>query len=238
MVDIADALVLAVLTRAPSSGGKSRLFSALGRRPDPDLLCALLMDTLNGAAAADVRQVVAVTPPSACAEVGLLVGPDVETMPQSEGDLGERMRATMAALFERGARAVVLIGSDIPHITAGHITEAFRAVVENPKTLVLGPAEDGGYYLIAARRVPNVFAGIDWGGADVLAQTERAASADGLRVQLLEQLTDVDSPDDLHHAAASGRAPSTAAWCARMLAPERPGVTAGPPPAGTRPTTT
>lgn len=214
MVDVKDALVLAILTRAPSSGGKSRLFAELGRPPDPDLLGALLLDTLDGAATPGVRRIVAVTPGAACAEVERLVGPstDVQMMPQPEGDLGERMRATMAALFERGARAVTLIGSDLPHITPAHITAAFQATTNDAATLVLGPAADGGYYLIAARRTPAVFSNIAWGSREALAQTTRAASADGFRVHLLEVLADVDTVDDLHRAAASGRARRTAAW--------------------------
>ena len=95
MVDAADAPVVAVLTRAPSSGGKTRLFASLGLPPDPALLTALLLDTLDGAAAPGVRRVVAVTPPESCDEVRRIVG-DVEVMPQPHGDLGDRMRGVMA----------------------------------------------------------------------------------------------------------------------------------------------
>lgn len=211
MVDAADAPVLAVLTRAPSSGGKSRLFASLGVPPDPRLLAALLLDTLDGAATAGVRQIVAVTPASACDEVRDIAG-DVEVIAQPDGDLGQRMRATMAALLAGGAPAVALIGSDVPHITAATTAEAFALVVRDPDALVLGPAADGGYYLVAAQRVPDVFSGIEWGSGHVLAQTERAAAARGFRVHHLATLADVDTADDLHRAARSGRAPRTAAW--------------------------
>lgn len=211
MVDAADAPVLAVLTRAPSSGGKTRLFASLGLSPDPALLTALLLDTLGGAAVPAVRRVVAVTPASACDEVRWIVG-DVEVMAQPEGDLGERMRATMGALFARGARAVVLMGSDVPHISAATIADACALAVQDPDALVLGPAADGGYYLIAARRVPDVFSGIEWGSGRVLAQTERAAAAQRLCVHYLAAMADVDTVDDLRGAARSGRAPRTAAW--------------------------
>jgi rSAM/selenodomain-associated transferase 1 len=211
MVDAAHAPVLAVLTRAPSSGGKTRLFAALGVPPDPHLLTALLLDTLDGAAAPGVHRVVAVTPTAACDEVRTMVG-DADVIAQPDGDLGVRMRATMAALFARGAPAVVLIGSDLPHITPAVVAEACARVTENPHELVLGPASDGGYYLIAATRVPNVFSGIRWGSADVLAQTEQAAVADRLRVYHLPTMTDVDTPDNLRGAARSGRARRTASW--------------------------
>jgi rSAM/selenodomain-associated transferase 1 len=211
MVDAANAPVLAVLTRAPSSGGKTRLFAALGVPTDPSLLTALLLDTLDGGTVPSVRQVVAVTPASACDEVQAIVG-DTEVIAQPDGDLGARMRATMAALFARGAPAVVLVGSDLPHITAAVVADACAGVMEEPETLVLGPAHDGGYYLIAARRVPSVFSGITWGSADVMTQTARAAVADGYRVHRLPMMTDVDTPDALRGAAHTGRAPRTAAW--------------------------
>ena len=211
MVDAADTPVLAVLTRAPSSRGKTRLFALLGVPPDPRLLAALLLDTLDGVAAADVRRVVAVTPASACDAVREIVG-GLEVIAQSEGDLGERMHAMMTTLFARGAPAVVLIGSDLPHITAETITDACGFVWKDSNALVLGPAADGGYYLIAARRVPDVFSGITWGSTDVLAQTERAATAGGFRVCHLPTLADVDTVEDLLGAARSGRAPRTAAW--------------------------
>ena len=211
MVDAADAPVLAVLTRAPSSLGKTRLFASLGLPPDPKLLTALLLDTLDGAAVPGVRRVVAVTPASACDEVRGIVG-DVEVMAQPEGDLGERMRATMTALFARGAPAVALMGSDVPHITAATVADAFALVARDPAALVIGPAADGGYYLIAAQRVPDVFSGIEWGSGHVLAQTERAAAVRQFRVHHLATVADVDTVDDLRRAARSGRAPRTAAW--------------------------
>ncbi|MDA1184989.1 MAG: TIGR04282 family arsenosugar biosynthesis glycosyltransferase [Acidobacteria bacterium] len=211
MVDAADTPALAVLTRAPSSGGKTRLFRALGIPPDPDLLTAMLLDTLDGVAAPGLRRLVAVTPASACGELRTLVG-DAEVIAQPDGDLGMRMRETMAALFARGAPAVALIGSDLPHIPATVIAEACSRVTADPDGLVLGPASDGGYYLIAAGRVPDVFTGITWGSAEVLAQTAQAAVADGLRVSYLPTMSDVDTPDDLHAAARSGRARRTAAW--------------------------
>jgi rSAM/selenodomain-associated transferase 1 len=223
MVDAADTPVLAVLTRAPSARGKTRLFASLGVPSDPGLLTALLLDTLDGAAVPGVRRVVAVTPASACDEVRAIVDDvagAVEVIAQPDGDLGERMRATMAALFARGASAVVLIGSDLPQITAATIVDVCACVEKDADALVLGPAADGGYYLIAARRVPDVFSGITWGSAHVLAQTERAAAVSRFRVYHVPTLADVDTADDLRRASRSGRAPRVAAWldaCAARL---------------------
>ncbi len=194
---VADAEALAVLTRAPSSGGKSRLFAGLGRAPDPALLAALLLDTLAGTAASGAMRVVAVEPGDACDEVRLLVPEDVRVVPQEPGSLGDRMRALMRALFAEGARAVVLVGSDLPDIDPDVIARAFVELARDPRALVLGPANDGGYYLMGATSVPPLFDGIDWGTERVLAQTIAAAAHHRLRVTLLAPMADIDSIDDL-----------------------------------------
>jgi glycosyltransferase A (GT-A) superfamily protein (DUF2064 family) len=89
------------------------------------------------------------------------------------------------------------VGSDLPDITPSLIHEAIAVLKSDPKTLVLGPAQDGGYYLIAATSVPDVFEGVEWGSARLLEQTRAAAAANGLRGQLLDPLYDVDTPEDL-----------------------------------------
>jgi rSAM/selenodomain-associated transferase 1 len=228
MVDTAGA-ILAILTRAPSSGGKSRLFQALGMQPDVELLRCLLLDTLDGATLPALRRVLVVTPGSACDEVREIVSEasrpsassptsqevSLDVMPQIEGDLGARMQAVMATLFREGATAVALIGSDLPHIVPRTIAETFHVLARDRDALVLGPAADGGYYLIASRRLPDVFAGIEWGSDRVFARTREAATIAGFHVHQLPVLSDVDTLDDLRAAAASGRALRTAAW-ARM----------------------
>jgi rSAM/selenodomain-associated transferase 1 len=214
MVDAANAPVVAVLTRAPSSGGKTRLFTSLGIPADPALLAALLLDTLDGAAAPGARRVVAVTPPESCDEVRRIVG-DVEVIPQPHGDLGDRMRGVIGALLARGAPAVTLIGSDVPHINPLSIVEAFSTVSRDRNALVLGPADDGGYYLIAAARLPAVFSDIVWGSAVVCARTEAAALNDGFTVHRLGTMSDVDTADDLRRASATGSAPRTTEWLMR-----------------------
>lgn len=210
MVDLARA-VLAVLTRAPSTGGKSRLFQTLGVPPDARLLRALLLDTLDGTAVPGLRRAIAVTPGSACDEVRAIAG-GIDALPQADGDLGARMQAAMDTLFGQGADAVALIGSDLPHIAPETIADAFDALAHDRDALVLGPAADGGYYLIGARRPPGVFAGMEWGSAHVLARTVQTASAAGFRVHQLPPLADVDTADDLRAAIRTGRARRCAEW--------------------------
>ncbi len=198
MVDVARADIIAILTRAPRDGGKTRLFAALGRPVDPALLEALLLDTVSGAATAGLPIVLSV--PGGGGGLpgksgGRMAGVDV--IPQPPGDLGDRMRGTMAALFAAGAHRVVLIGSDLPAMTAGPIWSALEQLRRDPSALVIGPAHDGGYYLIAATAVPPVFAGIDWGSDRVLAQTLAAAALAEMPVQLVEPMRDVDTLEDL-----------------------------------------
>ena len=204
MVDVANANAVAVLTRAPSAGGKHRLFAALGRPVDPALLEALLLDTIDGAASAGAPVVLSL------AGEGDGLGIGLHVIPQPIGHLGERMRGTMAALFAAGARRVALIGSDLPAITATPIREAFRLLELEPASLVLGPALDGGYYLIAATVVPPVFDDIEWGSGRVLAQTCAAAAAAGMPVRLVSPMADVDTVEDLLRLPA--RAVRSVAW--------------------------
>jgi rSAM/selenodomain-associated transferase 1 len=211
VVDLAGARVVAILSRAPSAGGKSRLFAALGRPSDPSLLAALLLDTIDAVAASPFPVVLAIEPAAACADVRRLTGAVV--LAQESGTLGERMRGVMDTCFRCGAAAVALVGSDLPDLDPRVLSDAFAHLDAAPSALVLGPALDGGYYLIAATRVPDVFAGIDWGTPRVLEQTRQAAARAGMAVQCLDAAADVDRPEDLRRV----RARRTRSWVAVHL---------------------
>jgi rSAM/selenodomain-associated transferase 1 len=208
MVGVPGPAVVAVLTRAPSRGGKSRLFAELGRPPDAALLSALLLDTLDGVHLPGMTRVVFVDPADACDEVRAIVARDVDVRAQAEGSLGERMRNAMASLFDEGATIVVLVGSDLPDITPERIETAVAHLKRDPGALVLGPAHDGGYYLIASTTIPNVFDDVEWGSPRVLEQTRSSAERSGQRVELIDSLRDVDTLEDLRSVVA----PRTRAW--------------------------
>ena len=165
-------------------------------------------------------RVVAIEPASACDEVRALVPAGVTVIPQSDGTLGDRMAGVMRILLDAGARAVAVIGSDLPSITSVPLDEAFAALRDDPAAIALGPAVDGGYYLIAATRVPDVFHGIAWGQSDVLARTRAAAEREGLRVHLVPPMRDVDTIEDLellvrladNHAGGLATALRTLNW--------------------------
>lgn len=115
---------------------------------------------------------------------------------QPEGDLGARMATAFAAAFEGGAGRVAIIGTDCPGLRAEHLTGAFTAL--DSADVVLGPATDGGYYLLGLRRPqPELFANKAWSTASVLADTVADARRLGLRVALLPELRDVDTAEDL-----------------------------------------
>jgi uncharacterized protein len=215
VVELSQARAVAVLTRAPDSGGKTRLFAALGSAPDAALLTALLLDTLDAVSRVAARLVIAVEPPEACAAVQQLVGTSRHVMPQPAGDLGARMHGVIGTLLADGMSAVALVGSDLPELTADLITRAFDALDRDPGAIVLGPAADGGYYLIAVGRPAAVFEGIEWGTDRVLAHTRHAAVRCGRPVVLLEPLSDVDTVADLRRVGARMPHSRTAGWARR-----------------------
>jgi hypothetical protein len=124
------------------------------------------------------------------------LGPGAAYLPQAEGDLGERMRGAFDAAFAAGFRRVVIIGSDLPDLSAELLGRAF-ALLDGHQA-VLGPARDGGYYLLGLRRPTlEVFRGIAWSTGEVLAATVARLWEMGIEPALLETLSDLDEAADL-----------------------------------------
>lgn len=120
---------------------------------------------------------------------------------QGAGSLGVRLQRQMLRALAEGAQRVVLIGSDLPTLEAADLEAAFEALGEGrPGTpsLVLGPAGDGGYWLIGLTHArAELLAGIPWGSAQVLTHTLAAAAALGIEPHLLPLRKDLDRADDL-----------------------------------------
>ena len=124
------------------------------------------------------------------------LGGQLTFRPQGQGDLGEKIQRAFHRAFQTGAKRVVIIGTDCPDLTAEILEDAFNALL--PRDVVIGPAQDGGYYLIGlSRLIPELFEEIEWGGDKVFAQTICKAREVGARFELLVQLSDVDRPEDL-----------------------------------------
>ena len=115
---------------------------------------------------------------------------------QPPGDLGVKLSEFFASAFRREAQRVVVLGCDSPTLPLEVIDDAFEQLERVDVTL--GPASDGGYYLLGARRfLPDLFRGISWGTENVLRQTKEALEKLGHRYHLLVPWYDVDRPDDL-----------------------------------------
>lgn len=128
---------------------------------------------------------------------------------QAGADLGERMATAFAECFDDGFRAVVVVGIDSPTLPDVVIADAFRSLAE--ADCVLGPCDDGGYYLLGlSRKAPELFEGVDWGTERVLEQTRARARDAGLRTVELPVWFDIDLPDDLARLEAAGEGPDPA----------------------------
>ncbi len=124
------------------------------------------------------------------------LGPDMDYVAQADGDLGARMYFGVHRALESGAARVVVIGTDCPELSPHHIGQAFAQL--HTHDVVIGPSEDGGYYLIGLRTpIADLFVDIDWGTENVFQSTMEIAAAAELRVSVLPQLRDVDLPADL-----------------------------------------
>lgn len=120
---------------------------------------------------------------------------------QARGDLGARMAQTVRRRTDEGFGAVALVGSDTPHLPTARLREAFAAL--DSADAVAGPADDGGYYLLAVRAPhPALFAGIPWGTSAVLEATRERARQAGLSLRELAPWYDVDTPRDLERLRA------------------------------------
>lgn len=123
------------------------------------------------------------------------LGPGPSFLRQVKGDLGTRMKAAFDRSFQDGCGRVVLHGTDVPDAKEAHFQQAFDALRECD--VVLGPSEDGGYWLIGSNRRADLFDGVGWGGPSVLQETLKMAARDRLKVHLLTALSDLDTPSQL-----------------------------------------
>ncbi|MDT8347349.1 MAG: TIGR04282 family arsenosugar biosynthesis glycosyltransferase [Flavobacteriaceae bacterium] len=113
---------------------------------------------------------------------------------QSEGDLGMRMQQAFKTVFEEGARQAVIIGSDLPDLKAEDIETAFQSLAEYD--VVLGPSEDGGYYLLGLNKlIPEIFMNKSWSTENVLSET--LADLKEKSILLLDEKNDIDCVEDV-----------------------------------------
>ena len=212
---------IAVMAKAPMAGHvKTRLVPPLTREEAAELYRCLLLDkirqvgTLSG-----VDPYLAYTPPEARAQMASLAPQDFTLIPQAGSDLGDRLHRLSAILLERGHPGVIIIDSDTPTLPSTYLLDALDRLQNRSTDLVLGPAEDGGYYLIGLKRpCLALFDDIPWSSPEVFSETLRRASAQRLEVATLPSWFDVDTPSDLLRLRndlatnGSGLAPHTRAF--------------------------
>lgn len=192
---------LIIFTRYPEPGRvKTRLIPALGADGAAELHRRLTVKTLEVADATcgqmpELDVEVRFTGGSEW-QMRQMFGAKCAMEEQGEGDLGARLARAMRAAFDAERNRVVAIGTDCPELSAATLRAAFDALAA--ADAVLGPASDGGYYLIGlSRMVPELFEEISWGTGKVLARTMEAARRVEAGVQVLPVLSDVDRPEDL-----------------------------------------
>ena len=218
-------VALVVMARSPMGGPppKTRLTGAIATEDARRrLYAAFLEDTIRACRKVEGTVLrVAYAPDGGAAGLRALGLEEDELLAQRGSDLGARERSVFGDLFADGFSKVVMIGSDLPTLPMRNITEAVARL--DPDTVVLGPSEDGGYYLIGLAstgpeiRVPEVFTDIRWSTASAFEDTVAAAGRAGVMVKRVPRWYDVDSAEDLARLRAdladpehAVRAPRTA----------------------------
>ncbi len=186
-----------IFAKAPIPGSvKTRLTPALGADEAADLYRALLVDTIEVAESADARLTVAFTPATSRRHLERLLGPRRRLLIQPPGDLGERIEAVVGQVQRSKAARVVVVGSDCPGLTTARIHEAWSALAEVP--VVLGPAVDGGAYLIGlARPAAGLLRDIPWSTGRELAAIRGRLAELRIAFRELAPERDLDTPSDL-----------------------------------------
>lgn len=200
----APARVLMVFLRHPEPGRvKSRLSAAIGRQPAADLYARLVRRTLGiaadfGRARGDLEILLFYDPPEREQAVRQSYPGPWQFVAQAGHDLGARMAYAFRHAHAPGGRHTVLIGTDIVDLQLSDLDQAFQALDTRPA--VLGPAADGGYYLIGLNRPCDaIFQTQAWGSGSVCAATRAQLVQMGFTVTMLKRRSDVDRGEDLSH---------------------------------------
>ena len=211
-------------------GPKRRLRNVIPRVTDRRQLHAAFLTDIGTACRSlpDITLRVAHTPDGDTGIFRTLGLSNHELLLQRGNNLGTRERNVFMDLFETGFSKVVMIGSDIPTLPSPHVIEAFRQI--EALSVVLGPATDGGYYLMGLckpeknGRVPDLFDEVRWSTADTLEDTVRLAHSAGITVKYVSPWYDVDTKDDLERlrrdlksSAHALRAPETTSTLRRIF---------------------
>lgn len=196
---------LVIFAKAPIPGEvKTRLCPPLTPDEAATLHGSFVLDMLERSQTAVVKSKMPLDRYLACTPSSTLVffkimeeRQGVKLIDQVGDDLGARMQHAFETMFGKGYQRVFIVGTDVPSLPLDHYTQALALLETND--LVLGPALDGGYYLIGLKRmVPGLFVGIPWSTEQVLGMTQEKATTLGLKTALVPPWRDVDTIEDLH----------------------------------------
>lgn len=178
---------------------KTRLIPPLSPEAAAQLYHSFLLDILEEMGRVpNVRLALAFSPPEAQGFFQTLAPRGMDLFPQEGRDLGERMARACARGFAAGFSPVLLRGSDTPDLPAAVVSEALEVLAAGHSQLALGPATDGGYYLVGLTKPqPLLFKGPVWSSNTVLSSTLETALQQGLAVHLLPAWADIDTSADL-----------------------------------------
>ena len=191
---------VAVMAKVPGTAlVKSRLHTVLAPDQASALYRCFLLDRLDGlATVSDIERVVAFTPPEESDAIAALLPAGYRRVPQEGADLGARLAGLLARLLADGHAGAIAIDSDSPTLPMAYVAAAAEILRRAAADVVIGPAEDGGYYLIgviAPQR--RLFEDVAWSTSSVLPTTLMRVKELGLQVHLLPPWFDVDTADDL-----------------------------------------
>jgi uncharacterized protein len=223
---------LVIMAKAPKPGMvKTRLAASLSTPEIIELYSCLLEDTLALAQSLEGVETAVMSPASDVEELSRMAGVGVSVVAQTGEGLGAGLTSVFAHFAAAGRRRIVAFNSDSPHLPATALRMAFDAL--SSCDLVVGPTEDGGYYLVGARAsYPGLFLGSPFGTTNALSALLARARSLALSVRLTDPFYDVDVPNDLSRLAeelrlAPGRAPSTARWLTEWARTAPPKQTSG-----------
>jgi rSAM/selenodomain-associated transferase 1 len=186
-----------IMAKAPVPNEvKTRLIPPLKPEEASYLYQNFLLDKIEQVKSIEARRFISYTPETSEAFFRSIMPSGFSLINQAGANLGERLVNISSGLFEQGAEKVVMLDSDTPNLPTDHIREALSRL--DKVDVVLGPCEDGGYYLIGMRSfIPELFMGIPWSTSRVAELTIRKAQELGLTVSLLHGWYDVDTAIDL-----------------------------------------
>ena len=185
---------LGIFAKEPRPGQvKARLASATSPQFAAKVADAFIRDTAARLAQVEAQRFLVYSPNEGKEYFAALAGKHYQLVPQEEGDLGRRMQNFLRSQLQGGARRIVIVGADSPTLPHELIEQAFQEL--DRADLVLGPASDGGYYLLgcAGQEISPIFDNISWGSERVLWQSISRLADPSLRLALLPPWYDVDT---------------------------------------------